>query len=608
LQTQKFSIKLSRLFAILLTFMVVVLISYNYYKSYNLSYIMLDKIQKEISYNVINITTKTLEISSNYVEILSKLNGLSNNIIGYQDILINLMFEQLKSYSYINSIYIANNRGDFIQIRRYPQLIARVIKKENDKFIDRWFYKNNNLETIDIQTNYTTYNPISRVWYKIANKRDTIFWSEPYIYATEKELGITVSRAIFDKNNTKTKVAGADITYQRFNKFLKLQSQKIFGDIIIFDKKQNIIASSFDNHQSVTNKIVKLNSNLNPTIINKSYTKYLTGKKSGLIKSNDGVKYLYFFYSFPKNSSQKWKILTLIPQDVILGDIVLTMYTTITISILVLIIFIFIVAYLSKRISKPITLLSYQIRNIEHLHLNININEDSKITEIREVQHSLKSLQTALSSFIKYIPVDIVKILMELNQEAKIGGEEKNLAIMFTDIENFTTISENMNPSDVAIVLSEYFDKITSVIQKNNGTVDKYIGDAVLAFWGAPKDVDNPILLAVKTLIEIHQEIDIFNKERQEHNQNIFKTRVSVHYGKTLVGNIGSTNRLNYTVIGDSVNTTARLESINKKYGTYNIISDEIYEHIKDDYKTKYLDSILLKGKTKPTKFYTIIL
>jgi len=608
LQTKKFSIKLSRLFAMLLSIIVVILISYNYYKSYSLSYIMLDKIQKEISYNIVNMTTKTLEISSNDVEILSKLNGSSSNILEHQDILINLMLEQLISYSYINSIYIANNQGDFIQIRRYPQLVARVIKKENNKFIDRWYYKNDNLETIDIKTNYTTYNPISRVWYKIANQKDTTFWSEPYIYATVKEVGITVSRVIFDKNSTKTKVAGADITYQRFNQFLKLQSQKISGDIILFDKKQNIIASSFKSHQSITDTIIKLDSNLNSTIINKAYKQYIKGDKSGIVKGDNGIKYLYFFHSFPKSSSQKWEILTLIPEDIILGDIILTIYKTIIISIIILILFIFIVAYLSKKISEPITLLSSQIRSIEHLHLNLNINEDSKITEIKEAQHSLKSLKVALLSFTKYIPVDIVKILMELNQEAKIGGEEKNLAIMFTDIENFTTISENMNPRDVAIELSEYFDKITSVIQRKNGTIDKYIGDAVLAFWGAPKDVNNPILLAVETLVEIHQEINIFNKKRQENNQEMFKTRVSVHYGKTLVGNIGSQNRLNYTVIGDSVNTTARLETINKQYGTYNIISDEVYEHIKDMYEIKYLDSILLKGKTKPTKFYTIVL
>ena len=569
---------------------------------------MLDKIQKEISYNIVNMTTKTLEISSNDVEILSKLNGSSNNILEYQDILIDLMLEQLKSYSYINSIYIANNQGDFIQIRRYPQVVARVIKKEDNKFVDRWYYKNDNLETIDIKTNYTTYNPISRVWYKIANKKDTTFWSEPYIYATVKELGITVSRAIFDKNSTKTKVAGADITYQRFNKFLEQQSKKIGGDIIVFDKNQNIIASSFKSHQSITDTIVKLDSDSNSIIINKSYQQYIKGNKSGIVKDDNGIKYLYFFHAFPKTSSQKWEVLTLIPQDMILGDIILTLYKTITISILTLILFIFIIVYLSKKISKPITLLSSQIRSIEHLHLNLNINEDSKITEIREAQHSLKSLKIALLSFIKYIPIDIVKILMELNQEAKIGGEERYLAIMFTDIENFTTISENMNPSDVAIELSEYFDKITSVIQRKNGTVDKYIGDAVLAFWGAPKDVDNPILLAVETLVEIHQEINLFNKKRQKNNQEMFKTRISVHYGKTLVGNIGSQNRLNYTVIGDSVNTTARLEAINKQYGTYNIISDEVYEHIKDIYKIKYLDSILLKGKTKPTKFYTIIL
>lgn len=568
---------------------------------------MLDKVQKEIASNIVNMTTKTLQTSSNDVALLSKLNGKENNILEHQDILIDIMLEQLRIYSYLNSIYLANNEGVFIQVRRYPSLIVRVIKKEDKRFVDTWYTKNSDLETIDIKTTDSDYTPNSRIWYEIAHDSEHTFWSEPYLYATSHELGITVSRAIFDENGTKTKVAGADITYQRFNQFLSTQAKKIGGNILIFDTKQNIIASSFKKHQANTKEIPKLNSS-NSGIFSQSYQNYLQGKKSGIVEDENGQKYIYFFYPFPKDSSQKWEILTLIPQKIILGDILLTIYQTIAISLVILILFIFIVMYLSKKISRPIRTITQQIKSIETLQLDIEISEDSQITEIRAVQHSLNSLKIALSSFIKYIPVDLVKRLIELNQEAKIGGREKDLAIMFTDIENFTTISEAMHPSDVATELSEYFDVINRVIKQKYGTIDKYIGDGVLAFWGAPKEVENPILLAVQSLIEIEKEIKKFNIHREKENKAPFKTRIAVHYGKTLVGNIGSKDRLNYTIIGDSVNITARLEAINKQYGTYNIISDEVYAHIKGMYKTQYLDSISLKGKTKVTKFYTIIL
>ena len=600
MKTKKFSIKIGQLFTVLLAVIVIILVTYNAYKTYQISYLMLQKIQNETASHIIDMTTQILDISSNNIEILSKVEEENEDILSQQKLYIALMFEKLKAYDFLHSIYIANALGDFIQVRRYPTLEARVVEHKTHK--ETLFHINHRSKITQIRSQYNSFSPLNRLWYTLVEEQNKISWSKPYVYATFSEVGITASVGVY-KNHQKIKVIGADITYQKFNAFIKKQSLKIDAEIVIFDDKQYIIASSLPLKEEKEKVLTLKNSHY--SLLNEAYQ---SGKRDGVIVDNNGISYLYFFQEFPKTSAQQWYILTLIPQETILGNIKTTMYQTIAISLLIFLIFIAIIAYSSHKISKPIRKISKQIRRIEKLDFKINIEQNSNITEIKEVQSSLQSLQQALNSFSKYIPIELVKQLIELKIEAKIGGEEKPLAFMFTDIENFTTLSETMPPALVAQQLSEYFELLATIIKKNNGTVDKYIGDAVLAFWGAPKEVENPISLAIKTLIEIEHKLENLNAKWEREGMKPFKTRIGVHFGKALVGNIGSTNRLNYTVVGDNVNITARLEALNKAYGTYNIISQTIYEKMKEPYPVRYLDSVLLKGKTKPTKFYTLII
>ena len=261
----------------------------------------------------------------------------------------------------------------------------------------------------------------------------------------------------------------------------------------------------------------------------------------------------------------------------------------------------------AKKISKPIIELSKNIDKLRELELDIKIKNDSIIYEINVAQNALISLKKGLISFKKYMPSELVKILIKTNQEAKIGGNEKNLAIMFTDIANFTSIAEKIEPKELTLQLSQYFDVISNIIIKYEGTVDKYIGDSVMAFWGAPIDIEKPIEKSILASQEIIKEINKLNKKWENENKPIFETRIGLHYGKTLVGNIGSSERMNYTIIGDSVNITSRLESINKNYGTNIIISENIYKNIKDKIVARFLDKIALKGKKEGIKIYELI-
>lgn len=283
-------------------------------------------------------------------------------------------------------------------------------------------------------------------------------------------------------------------------------------------------------------------------------------------------------------------------------------YSMLLILPISLIIAIVISIFLSKSYTKPIIQLTNDIKELENLNLNIHISHNASSKEIKIAQDSLQSLKRGLDYFSKYMPLDLVKQLVKNKQQATIGGTEKELAIMFTDIENFTTISESTSPHILTEQLASYFELITKIINENEGTIDKFIGDAVMAFWGAPNNINHKSHKAIKTAINIQKELDILNKKWENEGKSIFNTRIGIHYGKALVGNIGSLNRMNYTAIGDNVNIASRLENINKNYGTRIMISQDMHEEIKNEFRTKFIDSVKLKGKNISTDIYTVII
>lgn len=266
-----------------------------------------------------------------------------------------------------------------------------------------------------------------------------------------------------------------------------------------------------------------------------------------------------------------------------------------------------ILIFLYRRITHPIRELVDETKKIKEFRLESNIKIESNVQEIQELVDSVSSMKQGLLSFRKYVPAELVRDLIETKQEAKIGGERRNLTIIFTDIANFTTISEAMRPGELAEKLSEYLQVVTTAIIKYRGTVDKYIGDAVMAFWGAPRELADHATFACLAALEIEKEIKKLNERWSKEGKKTLNTRIGISTGDTIVGNFGSDQRLNYTVIGDPVNLASRLEALNKQYGTGILISHETQKACFGKIETRKLDNLYVKGKTESVSIYELI-
>ncbi len=206
------------------------------------------------------------------------------------------------------------------------------------------------------------------------------------------------------------------------------------------------------------------------------------------------------------------------------------------------------------------------------------------------------------SAFGQYVQPEFVEQLIAQPNLLKLGGQKKRLTVLFSDIAGFTSISEEKAPEELVSFLNEYLGTMTDIIFKHSGTVDKYIGDAVMAFWGAPIDQDNHAELACRSTLKMMQKV----KELAPQDTNIH-SRFGIATGDMIVGNIGSYNRFNYTVLGDTVNLAARLEAANKKFGSNTMIAEKTYEDVKDVFYGRQLDFLVVKGKTKPVRVYELM-
>lgn len=212
------------------------------------------------------------------------------------------------------------------------------------------------------------------------------------------------------------------------------------------------------------------------------------------------------------------------------------------------------------------------------------------------------------SIFSHYVSPAIVNELLSDPAKLQLGGEKKELTVLFSDIAGFTSISEGIPPERLVELLNEYLDAMTDIIIKNKGTLDKYEGDAIMAFWGAPVSLQEHAYHACLSAIQMQKKLINLREDREQGKKRLdMHMRIGINTGDMIVGNMGGKERFDYTVIGDSVNLGARLETANKNYGTNIIISENTYRHVKDMVTVRELDQIVVKGKTQITRIFELV-
>lgn len=206
--------------------------------------------------------------------------------------------------------------------------------------------------------------------------------------------------------------------------------------------------------------------------------------------------------------------------------------------------------------------------------------------------------------FQLYVPADVIDQVF-VNPESMLVGDNRDVSILFSDIRSFTSISERMAPDALVDSLNRYFSTMVDIVMARDGIVDKYIGDAIMAVFGAPVSHGNDALSSVKAGLEMSAALDSFNEGQRKLGAPEFRIGVGIAYGVVTVGNIGCDKKMNYTVIGDTVNLASRLEGLTKKYQEPILFSQSVYEELRDAVPCRVIDRVAVKGKTQGIAIYT---
>ena len=300
-----------------------------------------------------------------------------------------------------------------------------------------------------------------------------------------------------------------------------------------------------------------------------------------------------------------WSLATVIPEAEFLGPVETTLRRLIIGLAAGALLAAALSAVLARSlIAAPLTRVVGEIRHVENFALDQVRRHPSRLAEIASLSGAIAEMAAGLSAFRKFIPADVVRLLLRQGVEAKPGGSTQELTVMFIDIAGFTGLSERMGDRVVPL-LSAYLDLTSEVIVSNGGTIDKFIGDAVMAFWGAPTAQQDHALLCCRAALACRRVIECSGLA--DDNGQPLQIRIGINSGRMLVGNIGSELRLNYTVIGDAVNVASRLEGANKHYDTQILIGAETRRLVEGDMITREIDRIAVCGKTEGLAVYELI-
>jgi class 3 adenylate cyclase len=320
-----------------------------------------------------------------------------------------------------------------------------------------------------------------------------------------------------------------------------------------------------------------------------------------------GTEYVALFSSIPGSMAWQWEVLVVAPTDDFVGELKRTNRLLIWAAVLVVLLESVLIYFMARKISAPIEAVSKTIQRVRSLSFGGDIPSGSRVREIAQLQRATKLLDNALRSFALFAPVGIVRDLIESGRPLTPGMEQRFVTVLFSDVENFTNIAEQLSPQELSQQTSRYFENVTSAIAEEGGTIDKFIGDSVMAFWGAPAAVDDHVFHACAAALRASRRMKRLNVQWAGEGRKQMRVRIGVHCDDVVVGNVGSPERLSYTVMGDGVNVASRIEGLNKQFGTSICISENVHERVAGRVVDRALGRLPVKGRAAEIVVYELL-
>lgn len=610
----QFKVDIIFMFCLIMVPTVAAVTFYTYWKNRQAAMEMTDQLAYEISCAVMEKTAAFLKPAQGLSKITARLLQNPQGDIGPGSDLETYFIEVVREFAQIDLIYYGNEAGEFsaaVWMREDQPIVAEfILCNAAVPFMVYNYYNADGTFLRSEETRKILLDPRIRPWYRDAREKMTTVWTDIYIFASSGKPGITASTPVLDKTGRFLGVAAADITLDELSRFLQRLKISEHGLVFIMDEKKQLVAFPEEDRavQVKDGKIVPVRAvELNQAWITVAVRRFEDTGEQRFTFESDGRRNLAYFSPFPSTFGKAWTIVALAPEDDFLGPIQRTHRMTLLMSAVFLLIAVGCGLLFARTLSRPLEQLTREVGKIRQFDLSGKVAISTYINEILILSNAVRSMKNGLQAFRRYVPATLVRQLIESGEEVRPGGKERELTLFFADIEGFTAISEQIPPKELMINLSAYLDVMHRVISAEQGTVDKFIGDGVMAFWGAPLSNEAHAVCACRAALQCRRALAELNEQWAAEGKIPFHTRIGLHTGFTIVGNMGTEERLNYTVLGDTVNLASRLEGVNKFYGTRIIVSQATHRFIRNAFIVRPLDVIAVKGRISSVMIYELM-
>jgi adenylate cyclase len=462
------------------------------------------------------------------------------------------------------------------------------------------------------ETGASDYLPTQQFWYQTAFDKDQAVWSNIYRLPAYGRYGVTTTQAVMQKG-VLLGVLGVSISLDRLSSFLDGTEVSPHGTVFLTNIYDELVAVQRRMAQAgdPAEMVDKLEAVKYPSV--EVVVGALKANELSLAKLGGTRQLTYYdtargesyFITLAPLAQMGLIVAVVIPEEDVLSAIERNEHMLLFALGLFLVLIVAAATFAARQaLGLPLARMTANLKELEDFRLDQVTAIPSRLSEIRQVSAATMRMAASLASFKKYIPTELVRGLFARGMEAELGGERRELTILFIDLAHFTQIAERLGERVVEF-LGIYLSEVSAQIQAGQGTIDKYIGDAVMAFWGAPEPNPLHALAACRAALACQRRLAALRLEGA--SDTPLEARIGINTGIVLVGNVGSPERLNYTVIGDPVNVASRLEALNKLYGTQILIGERTREEAGDAILVRPLDRVAVYGKETGVEMYELV-
>ena len=463
------------------------------------------------------------------------------------------------------------------------------------------------------------YDPRTRPWYQGARAAADLFWSDVYVFWSDRAPGLTLAVPHQDQGAL-AGVFGVDINLEQLSDYLAELTVSEHGLAFALDRRGRLVAAQ-DPHDQLTSSGTGPDEQLalrsaadaaTPEIAAMARTPELAAWLEGgsipdgsLRFDHGGQPYLAAVVPIGLDPERDWVICVAAPESDFMAQVRQADIRNIEVGGLLTLLALLISLVISRWIGHALEDLVKQSGRIRDLRFEAAVAARPPFRELAEVVDAFERMKVGLRSFQLYLPIKLVRQLLERQAEPRLGGETREVTLWFSDIAGFTPITESLGPMLMAERLGEYLAAVSACIQDREGTVVQYVGDEVMAFWGAPQQVSRHVERACDAALATQERLDELWDFDDEHPR--MPTRVGLHTERVAVGHFGSADRMYYGAIGDGVVLASRLEGLNKLYGTRIIASETTAIRVLEHFEFRRLDRVTVKGRVQPTIIYELL-